>query len=100
MPGRTFSRHFKLEVVRQIASGTKRPAQLYRQYASAESVLQPWRNEYELRGEAAFTAREPSQVIARERKIAERERFCGELALENAVRKKAWQTIPTRTDLL
>ena len=99
MPGRTFSRDFKLEVVRQIASGAKRPAQVCREYAIAESVLQRWRKEYEFRGEAAFTAKEPTQIAALERKIAELERFCGQLALENAVLKKALQTVPMRTDL-
>ncbi len=39
MPGRTFTREFKLDVVRQIASGAKRPAQICREYNLAESVL-------------------------------------------------------------
>ncbi len=46
MPGRTFSREFKLEVVRQVMSGAKRPAQACREYGLAESVLNRWRKEY------------------------------------------------------
>jgi transposase len=98
MPGRTFTREFKLEVVRQIASGAKRPAQVCREYRLADSVLNRWRKEYTVYGEAAFLPKEPSQVEALERKIADLERFCGQLALENAVLKKALQAVPTRTD--
>ena len=39
MQKRIHSREFKLEVVRQIASGQKRPAQACREYGLAESVL-------------------------------------------------------------
>jgi putative transposase len=99
MPGRTFTREFKLDVLRQIASGAKRPAQVCRAYKLAESVLNRWRKEYAARGETAFTPKELSQEGASERKIAELERFCGQLALENAVLKKALQTVPTRTDM-
>ena len=98
MPGRTFTRAFKLEIVRQLASGAKRPAQVCREYNLAESVLNRWRKEYTMHGEAAFLPKEPSQVEALERKLAELERFCGQLALENAVLKKALQAVPTRTD--
>ncbi len=98
MPGRIFSREFKLDVVHQLASGAKRPAQICREYNLAESVLNRWRKEYAARGEAAFTPKEPSQEDTKERKIAELERFCGQLALENAVLKKALQTVPMRSD--
>jgi putative transposase len=87
-----------LEIVRQLASGAKRPAQVCREYNLAESVLNRWRKEYIMHGEAAFLPKEPSQGEALERKIAELERFCGQLALENAVLKKALQAVPTRTD--
>lgn len=80
MPGRIFTREFKLEVVRQLAAGAKRPAQACREYGLAESVLNRWRKEYDARGESAFLPKEPSQVEALERKIAELERFCGQLA--------------------
>jgi putative transposase len=46
MQKRVHSREFKLEVVRQVASGEKRPAQLCREYGLAESVLSRWRKEY------------------------------------------------------
>jgi len=88
--GRTYTREFKLQLCRQAATGEKRPAQLCREHNLAESVLLRWRKEYDAHGEAAFTERQPSSDgEALERKVAELERFCGQLALENAVLKKS-----------
>jgi transposase len=52
--GRSHSREFKLDVVRQIARGEQRPAQICREYGLAEGLLLRWRKEYDARGEAAF----------------------------------------------
>jgi transposase len=98
MPGRVYSREFKLTVVRQIVSGEKRPAQVCREHSLAESVLARWRKEYELRGEAAFAPRQDGEVTSLEQKVAELERFCGQLALENHILKKVLQTAPSRSD--
>ena len=95
MPGRTFSREFKLQVVRQIAEGHKRPAQACREYKVAESVLSRWRQEYDRRGEAAFTPTEGERPNPLEARVAELERFCGQLALENAALKKVLQSAQT-----
>ncbi len=86
---RVHSREFKLELVRQIATGQKRPAQICREHDLAESVLLRWRREYEARGEEAFADKQLSKAEALEAKVAELERFCGQLALENKVLKKA-----------
>ncbi len=92
MRGRNFSREFKFDVVHQIASGAKRPAQVCREHHLAETVLLRWRREYEERGEAAFTPREAAtDSPSAEQRVAELERFCGQLALENAALKKALQ---------
>jgi putative transposase len=67
MPGRPHSREFKLTVVRQVANGEKRPAQLCREHSLDERVLLRRRKEYEVRGEAACTPREgaePTGVLA------------------------------------
>jgi putative transposase len=98
MPGRVYSREFKLTVVRQIVSGEKRPAQVCREHSLAESVLARWRKEYELRGEAAFAPRQDGEATSLEQKVAELERFCGQLALENHLLKKALQIAPSRSD--
>ena len=94
---REFSREFKLEVCRQIASGLKRPAQVCREHQVADNVLLRWRREYEGRGEAAFTPQTLAPTAEQEQRIAELERFCGQLALENAVLKKALQPMPSRS---
>jgi transposase len=96
--GRTFSREFKLSVVREIASGAKRPAQACRDYELGEGMVLRWRHEYEVRGEAAFTPREASGVQALEQRIAELERVCGQRAVENAALKKGLNGRAWRSD--
>jgi transposase len=74
--------------VRAIANGEQRPAQVCREQQLAETVLLRWRREYreyEERGEAAFTPKEAaSSQPSAEARVAELERFCGQLAVENA----------------
>jgi len=98
MPGRIHSREFKLTIVRQVASGEKRPAQVCREHHLDESVLLRWRKEYDARGEAAVTPREGAEPDGLAQRVAELERFCGQLALENAVLKKALQGAASRSD--
>jgi transposase len=50
-------------------------------------VLLRWRKEYQARGEAAFTEKQRSGNEALEARIAELERFCGQLSLENQILK-------------
>jgi putative transposase len=95
MRGRIHSREFKLDVVRQVVNGERRPAQVCREHGLAEGLLLRWRHEYGERGEAAFTPRELSGPEALERKVADLERFCGQLALENALLKKGLQASAT-----
>jgi transposase len=95
--GRVFSREFKLSVVRQVAGGEKRPAQVCREHGLAEGLLLRWRREYEARGEAAFAPRLPSETEALQRRVTELERLCGQLALENAVLKGALTSPPSRS---
>ena len=95
--GRTYSREFKLEVVHQVASGAKRPAQVCREHGLANSVLDRWRQEYAARGEAAFSPREPDGEDALRQRIGELERFCGQLALENAALKRGLASMTSRS---
>ena len=88
-PRRNHTREFKLQCCRQAATGQKRPAQICREHNLSESVLLRWRKEYEARGEAAFTEKQPSEGEALEAKIADLERFCGQLSLENQILKKS-----------
>ena len=102
MRGRVFSREFKLDVCRQIASGEKRVAQVCREHQLGETVLLRWRNEYAVRGEAAFTPKGPEAgtTSSLEQQIAELERVCGQLALENAVLKRGLRSTPSRSGTL
>jgi transposase len=86
---RIFDPGFKLNVCRQISSGEKRPAQVCREHSISESLLLRWRHEFEERGDAAFLPKEVSPTEALEKRIAELERYCGELSLDNAILKKA-----------
>jgi len=55
-------------------------------------LLLRWRRDFDLRGDAAFSAKEAAEVsptAALEQKVAELERFCGQLSLENCILKKA-----------
>lgn len=97
MQKRAHSREFKLEIVRQVASGQKRPAQACREYGLAESVLSRWRKEYQERGEAAFQPAHSEGSTTQEQRIAELEQFCGQLALENQVLKKTLQRLESRS---
>ena len=95
--GRTFSREFKLAAVQQVVSGEQRPAQVCREHGIAEGLLLRWRHEVAERGDAAFGPPEATSTVALERKVAELERFCGQLALENAALKKGLSTLPSRS---
>ncbi len=93
--GRTFSREFKLELMHQLASGTRRPAQVCREHGLAEGLLLRWRREVADRGDAAFGPPAETSTLALERKVAELERFCGQLALENAALTKGLGVLPS-----
>jgi transposase len=94
MNGRVHTREFKLAIARQLASGEKRPAQICREHNLASSVVSRWRTEYEQRGEEAFRPPSNSEAPSAEARIAELERFCGQLALENTLLKKALGKLP------
>jgi len=99
MSGRVHSRELKLTIVRQLTSGEKRPAQICREHNLASSVVSRWRNEYDQRGEEAFLPPAAPEALSAEAKIAELERFCGQLAMENAVLKKALGKLPFNSDM-
>ena len=61
-------------------------------------MLARWREEYAARGEAAFAPREPDGEEALRRRIAELERFCGQLALENQALKRGLSSIASHSD--
>jgi transposase len=96
MRGRVHTREFKLQVVRAIASGEQRPAQVCREYRLANGMVDRWRAEYRERGEQAFTPRPPDLDVSAQQRIAELERLCGQLTVENALLKKTLTSIPSQ----
>ena len=91
MPGRTHRREFKLDIVNQVENGQKTTAQLSREHHQSPSLIHRWRKEVEARGDAAFTDQaRPDPSL--EQRIAELERFCGQLSLENTILKKSLST--------
>ena len=83
--------------MQQVVSGEQRPAQVCREHGLAEGLLSRWRREVADRGDAAFGPPAETSTLALERKVAELERFCGQLALENAALKKGLSTLPSRS---
>ena len=88
---RRHSAEFKLEVVRAIESGEKRPAQICQEHRLDPKMVREWRRRYEVEGEEAFRdrGREGRQELAAaRRRIADLEGLVGRLTLENEILKK------------
>jgi transposase len=99
MTQKQFSPEEKLHIVRQLISGEKYLSQLSREYGVSHTAISNWREAYQNKGEAAFfssgtESQEPSLEELQAR-VAELERFCGQLAMENSVLKKALHLLPS-----
>ena len=97
MRPRVHTPEFKLTLMRQLASGEKRPAQVCREHQLADSVLSRWRKEYAVRGEAAFSPQAVAAEEAKDRRIAALERVLGQLALEHSALRKGLQSLGARS---
>lgn len=116
MSQRTYSREFKLSMVHLVTDGEKTPSQVCRENLVSKSALYRWLQDFTTRGEAAFQRfgqyrRKPNivniaavsmgeetveTIIAEdhypgspETRIADLERLCGRLAMENFLLKQA-----------
>ena len=87
---RKFTREFKLEAIRQLATG-KSFAQLARELELHENVLRRWQREYEQQPGRAFPGK--GQGSLRLDREAELERKIGQMTLENDFLKKALQRL-------
>jgi transposase len=76
-------------------------SQLSREYQVSHSAIAKWRQAYQSKGEAAFRSAAPESqeptIAALQARVAELERFCGQLALENDVLKKALHLLPSHS---
>ncbi|SRR6266852_2074405 len=90
---RSFSREFKLQVVRQLVSGEKRFAQLCREHNLCQTLLRRWREQYEQRGENAWLDQDAGHPVDGEAqtRIAALEAALGRATLENEFLRHALQ---------
>lgn len=90
---RTFSREFKINVLREIGNGTKQ-AEVCRKYDVHPVMVNRWRKEYEKYPDTAFEGR--GNLYKEDARIAELERLVGKLYAENTFLKKALSILEKR----
>jgi transposase len=95
--GRTHTRDFKLMVAREIMRGERRPSQVCREHGLDHTMVLRWRREVETRGDDAFLPLVAREDQTKDLRIAELERLCGQLALENAALKKGLSALTSRS---
>jgi transposase len=93
MTKRSFSREFKLQVVRQLVSGEKRFAQLCREHGLCQSLLRRWQEQYEQQGDNAWLHQDATTCVDQDAKsrIAALEAALGRATLENEFLRHALQ---------
>ena len=95
MVKRSFSREFKLQVVRQLVSGEKRFSQLCREHSLGQTLLRRWREQYQAHGENAWRESEPARHVEEDpqARIAALEAALGRATLENQFLRHALETV-------
>ena len=83
---RTFSKEFKLHVLREVASG-KTAAEVARQYQVHPNLLSRWRTQYETYADEAFGG--SGNIRSDTARLAAQERRIVQLLAENELLKKA-----------
>ncbi len=99
MPGRTFSVEFKRGVVGELERREKTIVQLCREHRLAEGQIHKWRKLFgggagadaggKASGEGKSGETSAAEIQALQRKVAELERLCGQITLENAYLKNS-----------
>lgn len=89
---RRFTREFKIEALRQLATG-KSFAKLARELELHENVLRRWHREYQQQPGHAFPGKGQSRLRVGADREAELERKIGQLTLENDFLKKVLQQL-------
>jgi len=96
-PKRTFSREFKLQVVRQLTRGEKGLAQLCREHDLCQTLVRHWRTQYEQHGEEAWSEARPGHVDADpQARIAALEAALGRAHLENEFLRQSLRLLEKR----
>ncbi len=89
MKPRVYTPLFKLRTCRRVAAGKETQAQICRDLGLCHSVLERWCRLYRAQGEDAFVKQPPTEEALLRQRVSELERFCGQLACENEVLKRA-----------
>jgi len=94
-PKRTFSREFKLQVVRALLTGEKRFAQVCREHDLSETLVRRWRDQYERHGEHAWLdgVNSNSGPSTDQARIAALEAALGRAHLENEFLRRAVEAL-------
>ncbi len=95
MTKRTFSREFKLQIVRSLLTGEQRISQLCREHTLSETLVRKWRDQYEREGENAWLESQPPLAVPGEptARIAALEAALGRAHLENDFLRHALATL-------
>ena len=91
---RTFSRDFKLQVVREVEAG-KSQAEVAREHQLTQNMLSRWCREHRRYKDKAFSGNGRSHTD--EARIAALERMVGRLTMENDLLKKVLQKLEEET---
>lgn len=91
---RTFSRDFKLAVVREVEAG-KTQAQVARENQLKQNMLSRWCREHRRYKDKAFSGQGQSHTD--EARVAALERMVGRLTMENDLLKKVLQKLEEET---
>ena len=91
---RTFTREFKLQVIREVEAG-KTLAQVARDYQLSDNTISKWRRELHKYKERAFAGR--GHAYTDEARVNELERMVGRLTMENDFLKKLLQKLETES---
>jgi transposase-like protein len=95
MVKRSFSREFKLQVVRQLVRGEKRLSQLCREHGLCQTLVRRWREQYEALGENAWREPERAGSVGEDpqARIAALEAALGRATLENEFLRQSLATL-------
>ena len=91
---RTFTRDFKLQVIREVDAG-KSQAQVAREYQVSDNTISKWRRELRQYKARAFAGR--GNAYTDEARVNELERMVGRLTMENDFLKKLLQKLETES---
>ena len=89
-----YSTEFKRQVVEELLSGVRSPAQIMRKHEISSGLLYHWKKQY-LNN---LFADAPNREAALEERICQLEQLAGKLALENEFLKKALKSSLKQTE--